>query len=94
MSPTTPPEKVQVFDTMPEWPRGRATMVPLTDRELLAQAQAEAAEEQQVMDQIEQYKLQGHSVAAMALAMWAALDESGLTREERLAMTIAALRGR
>jgi hypothetical protein len=46
------------------------------------------------MVQLEQYKLQGHSMAAFALAMWAALDESGLTREERLAMTVAALRGR
>jgi len=94
MSAHTPQEQVQVYDTMPEWPKGRATMVPMTDRELLAQAQAEAAAEQQVIAQIEQYKLQGHSMAAFALAMWAALDESGLTREERLAMTVAALRGR
>lgn len=94
MTPNEPLEKVQVYGTMPEWPKGRATMVPMTDRELLAQAEAEAAAEQQVMAQIEQYKLQGHSMAAFALAMWAALDESGLTRDERLAMTIAALRGR
>ena len=80
--------------SMPDWPRGRATMVPITDRELVAQAQAEAEQELRVLDEIDRYRLQGAGLAAMAIAMWTALDESGLTREERLAMVTGALHGR
>lgn len=71
---------------------GRA--LPPTDRELLFEAQQEQADEAVVMQQIQHYRALGMGAAAFVLSMWQGLEESGLSRDEKLVLMQAALRGR
>ena len=72
--------------------RGRALPEPI-GREAEYAAQEEAFEEVNALAQVEYGRQQGMRMAAFVLGMWAGLGESGLTRQEKLALIQAALTG-
>ena len=71
---------------------GRALPEPI-GREAEYEAALDAMEDANTLAQAEHGHAQGMAMAAFVLGMWQGLDESGLTREEKLAMIQAACSG-
>ena len=68
-------------------------MSELFGREAEFEAAQEALDEVNLLAQVQHGRAQGMGMAAFALGMWQGLDDSGLTREEKLALIQAALTG-
>jgi hypothetical protein len=68
--------------------------MPMTDRELMIEAREQAEAERYAMQEVQQWQAQGLGAAMFAVAMWDGLGGADFSREERLALVQAALRGR
>lgn len=72
----------------------REPMLPPNDREYFLTQQDEAHAEAAVMQQMQQARALGMGAAAFVFGMWEGLEDSELSREEKLTLLRAALRGR